>query len=92
MRQTLTLKQKINKSLRLAKFLYYTGTTKIYHNGDGLGFIWRWYHPLTWVLAPLFILITILLYGFLKSWNRRENLGLRIDPYFTKNNIDPFNQ
>lgn len=26
---------------------------RVYRDGDGFGFVWRWWNPLTWVVAPL---------------------------------------
>jgi hypothetical protein len=74
------------------KILNLLGAIRVYRNGDGHGFIWRWYHPLAWVLAPLALIASGLLEGFPQTWKYREQIGFRIDPYFTRHNINVFDK
>lgn len=62
-----------------------TGAASFYHNGDGAGFVWRWWHPLSWVLAPLFFLLHCGACGVPDAWRYRHETGLRMDPWFIKN-------
>lgn len=50
----------VHKKLRhklhwLGWVLLLTGTARIYDNGDGLGILFRWWHPLAWVMFISFI-------------------------------------
>jgi hypothetical protein len=69
----------------LGKFLYYSGSAKFYYDGDGLGFVWRWYHPFAWIFVPLLFSIQALLVGVPNTWKYRHGLGIGMNPFFKKN-------
>jgi hypothetical protein len=57
---------------------------RAYENGDGVGFLWRWWHPATWLLAPLLIIASVLAEGVPTTWRDRHQLGLRMNPWFVE--------
>lgn len=59
-----------------------TGAAKFFHNGDGTGFLWRWWHPLAWVMVPLLIVLQVLIEGIPEMWRSRSDLGLRLPRKF----------
>lgn len=67
------------------KFLYYTGSVRIYANADCIGFVWKWWNPMSWILAPIAILISILVQGIPDIMKNPSDIGLKLDPYFHKN-------
>lgn len=68
----------------LGKIMYYSGTFKMYKNGDGVGIVWRYYNPITWVMIPIILLLTFLETGT-QGWPGGHELGFTVDPYFKKN-------
>lgn len=58
---------------------------RFYHNGDGAGFVWRWWHPLSWVGAPLMFLALCIAEGVPCAWRWRQDAGLRLSPWFVMN-------
>ena len=69
----------------LGKIMWYSKAMKWYENADCLSFVWRWYHPLTWLAVPVLLFISFMIGGI--SGLKREglvDLGLAIDPYFKK--------
>lgn len=60
----------------LGKFLRVSGVAKFYHNGDGASFIWRWWHPLSWIFVPIVFLLYGFFEGFPTAWMEREDLGI----------------
>lgn len=66
----------------LAKFLYYTKAAKFYYNGDCLGFVWRYWHPLTWVLLPLLAMLFVGLVGVPQAYKDRDDIGIGVTKYF----------
>lgn len=44
-----------SKNLTLpAKILKYSGAARFFKDGDGVSFVFRWYHPLSWLLMIIF--------------------------------------
>jgi len=72
----------------VGKFLYYTGTIRLYRNGDGMGFIWRWWNPLSWILAPILIILSVFIIGSRDTFASIEDIGLRVDPYVKKHGVE----
>mgnify|MGYP003452997130 CR=1 FL=1 len=59
---------------------------RLYANGnDSVGFVWRLWNPLAWVLIPLAIITSILIVGIPETFSDKSNLGLCVDPWFEKN-------
>lgn len=67
------------------KIMYYTGSIRYYYNGDGLGMVWRYWHPLAWVFIPVLFILLGFLEGFPRTWERKSDMGIGLDPYFEKN-------
>jgi hypothetical protein len=66
------------------KFILYTKMVWAYDNGDAIGFVFRWWHPLVWIVAPLVFILAVLMHGFPETWHNREDLGFRITPFIKK--------
>lgn len=66
----------IGKALRASR------AARFYHNGDGAGFVWRWWHPVTWVFAPLTFIVACFLEGAPAAWQNRHEVGFGMDPWF----------
>lgn len=69
----------------VGRFLAKTGSAKIYANGDSVGFVWRWWHPLSWVFAPTAIIISILMQGIPETLVDRHHLGFGLSPWLKAN-------
>lgn len=57
---------------------------KFYHNGDGAGFIWNWFNPLSWIVSPLLFIIYIFVEGYPKTIKNKHDIGFGMDPYFVE--------
>lgn len=69
----------------LMKFFYYTGCIKLYKNGDVIGFVWRWWHPLCIAVVPVLFLCSIILVGVMETFKYKHDLGVGVDPFFKRN-------
>lgn len=39
-------------------FFKYTGTVRIFADGDGVSILWHWWHPITWIIVgPVFFVM-----------------------------------
>ena len=81
-KQNRTIKDKLTP---FGKCLRTTGACRFYHNGDGAGFVWKWWHPVAWVLAPILFVILCILEGVPEAIKSRRDIGFKMDPYFIKN-------
>jgi len=68
-----------------AKALAAIGAARFYHNGDGAGFVWRWWHPASWVLAPLAFVVSCIIQGAPDAWDSRHDIGFGMNPWFIAN-------
>lgn len=75
----------INNVAPLGRLLYILGAVKLYANGDGVGFVWRYYHPCFWVGFPALFVINVLFEGLPSTMTNLHHLGVRMNPYFIKN-------
>lgn len=66
----------------IGRLIRLCGAARFYHNGDGAGFVWRWWHPLSWVGAPLLLLLLCVTEGAPSAWRWRQDVGLRLEPWF----------
>lgn len=69
----------------IGRLIRSTGAARFYHDGDGAGFVWRWWHPLTWVLAPLGLVAMCAITGVPEAWRYRHDIGLGMKPWFKDN-------
>lgn len=67
---------------KLGQMFYYLRVIRVYKNGDGFGFVWRWWNPVAWVFAPLLFVASAIMEGVPDTWTNRHNLGFKMDPYF----------
>ncbi len=58
---------------------------RLYRDGYGHGFIWRWWNPLTWVVVPFVVLLVILIQGVPETLRHPHEIGFGIHPYFIEN-------
>ena len=63
--------------------LWYLGVVKLFKNGDGVGVIWRWWHPITWIHFIIFIPICAFL-----GEKITEVIPLRLDGYWREKKIN----
>jgi hypothetical protein len=68
----------------LAKIILWLRIAKFYKNGSGFGFVWNWFNPLSWFIAPIFFLTSVFLEGIIETWEYRHQIGFGIAPYFKK--------
>jgi hypothetical protein len=70
--------------------MYASKTIRLYKDGDGFGYLWRWWNPITWILAPCVIVIEFA-YRFLtegvSGFDKEilSDVGITIRPFFKKN-------
>ncbi|GHC61731.1 hypothetical protein [Limoniibacter endophyticus] len=62
-----------------------SGAARFYHDGDGAGFVWRWWSPVAWVLAPLSFIVACLAIGIPDAWRDRHDFGFGMKPWFIQN-------
>lgn len=58
------------------------GAARFYRNGSGAGFVWRWWHPMTWVFAPSSFIASVIISGFPETWRYRHEIGIGMNPWF----------
>ena len=68
-----------------AKLLWKARVIRCYCDGDGAGFVWRWWHPVTWILAPATFILGILLVGIPETWRDKHDIGFGMKPWFVAN-------
>ena len=66
----------------IGKILYYSGSVRIYANGGGAGFLWRWWYPLSWVLCPIAYLMSFLIIGIPETIRYPHDMGIVMAPFF----------
>lgn len=69
--------------------LWWLHVIYLYKDGDVVSFVFNWWNPLSWPTAISLVAIAVLVQGAPETWRRREDVGLRVSPYFKKNNIKP---
>lgn len=67
------------------RIIVQTGMFRLYKNGGSFGFLVRWWHPLSWIYAPLVFIASVLFVGFPETWKDRHDIGFRMNPWFVKN-------
>jgi len=72
-----------DKLAPVGRLIRAVGAARFYHDGDAAGFVWRWWHPLSWVCAPLMFLALCVADGVPSAWKWREDAGLRMSRWFT---------
>jgi hypothetical protein len=68
----------------LAKIILRLRIAKFYKNGSGFGFVWNWFNPLSWLVAPILFLTNTILFGIIETWKYRHEVGIGLDPFFKK--------
>ena len=64
----------------VARFLLNIRAIKAWRDGDGISFVWRWYHPLTWIATPVFVCVSVVLYGITET--KLSELGIGLSKYW----------
>lgn len=70
---------------KLGLLLYSMMVIRVYKDGDDFGFVWRWWNPLSWILAPLAFIGMVSYYGVPYTLNNTHEVGFKICPYFVEN-------
>ena len=71
-----------NRLTLFGKFFYYTKAARFYYDGDGLGFIWNWWNPISWICLPVFFIVHILFTGIPETFKYKHDLGIGMNPHF----------
>ena len=79
------MKEKVKRTGWLGKIIRLSGAARFYHDGDSAGFVWRWWHPFTWVLAPFTFTYMVLAVGVPEAIRYRHEGGFGMKPYFLHN-------
>lgn len=66
----------------LGRLIRMLGAARFYRDGSGAGFVWRWWHPLAWVIAPLSFVASVAVAGFPDTWRYRHEIGIGMKPWF----------
>lgn len=75
----------IDELLPLTRLCYMLGAIRIYKNGDATGVLWRYWHPLTWLMIPCLFVIATVLYGVVTVSGELPELGITMGSYFKDN-------
>lgn len=67
---------------KFGNFLWYTRIIFVYGNGDGYGFVWNWFNPLSWILSVLTLVAYVLLEGVINVKGSLHYIGFGMNPYF----------
>ena len=81
------VKQRLTSN-KFALTLYHLRIGNFYYNGDAADMVFNYWNPLSWVLAIVAIIATILIAGIPELYNYPEHAGLRVSPFFKKNNYE----
>ena len=57
---------------------YYTGAVKVHKDGDGIGLVFQWWHPLTWLL----LIIAFPLCAFIAEATVANSVPMRLSDYW----------
>lgn len=66
----------------LGRLLYKARAIRIYKDGPCLGFVWCWWHPVSWILAPFTLGVHVCLEGVVNAWRYRHDAGWTLAPYY----------
>lgn len=69
----------------LPKFLKIVKSINVWEDGDAISFIWNWWHPLAWILVPVFFILSVILYGLLETIENSDDIGLGLSEYWKEN-------
>jgi len=72
----------------VGRFLVAVKAIRLYTDGNGTSFIWRWYHPLTWVLVPIALILGSFLLGAIEITGDLSGWGLRKSDYFRGKEVE----
>lgn len=52
------------------------------------GFLWNWYNPISWVLAPIGFACQVFMEGFPEAVKYKYELGFGINPFYKDKEIE----
>lgn len=67
---------------KFGKALKAVRAIRVYKDGGGHGFLWRWWNPLAWMLAPMTIILSILMQRIPETFKDMHDLGFGVKPWF----------
>jgi len=80
-----TRKQYVDGLKPLGKVFWYTGTMRLYRDGDAVGYVWRWWNPLWLVYLPTLFVLSVLMDGAVETLKNKHYLGVGVSPFFKEN-------
>lgn len=66
----------LGKALKAARVI------RIYKDGDARGFVWRWWNPLSWIIAPLSFAFVCAMQGIPETIRYKHDVGFGMKPWF----------
>lgn len=70
---------------RIIDFLFKIKAVSVYKDGDTFGFVWHWWHPLSYVICPTFFVMSIFVEGWDDTMKYKHELGIGMKPFFKEN-------
>lgn len=67
---------------RLGRALKALRMIRVYKDGDGVGFVWRWWNPLTWIAFPSYFALAVLIQGLPETLRYKHYIGIGMKPWF----------
>jgi hypothetical protein len=71
-----------DKLAPIGRVIHATGAARFYHDGDGAGFVWRAWHPLAWLCAPILFGAHCVVAGVPDTVRNRHDVGFGMKPWF----------
>lgn len=66
----------------VGRVIFMSRAARFYRNGDSAGFLWRWWHPIAWIVAPLGFVASVIVTGIPDTWRYKHELGFGMNPWF----------
>ena len=55
---------------------------RVWYDGDGLSYTFNYWHPLSWILIPILVILTISIEGSRNTFKYKEDLGIGLSKYW----------
>ena len=69
----------------IAKFLVYSKSITAWRDGSSFAYTWNWWHPFSWIGAPIMLILACFLNGVFYIKENPEDLGLKLSAYWKMN-------
>lgn len=67
---------------RMGRVLKAARMIRVYKDGDGTGFVWRWWNPLTWAVFPVLFIFAVVMQGLPETLKDKHYIGVGMKPWF----------